>query len=312
MMRVMSLFLALAMIAGAGGCVRTETSSTVMNDGTGSISMKMTYKVEAIEMMRAQIEMAIDQLDGGEEAQGALDQLDQLDNMFDAKKIAAKLKEQGLEVTKAELVEKEGWKGMEIQATFSDVNAWIAKAQKAAEASKKDSDSPLSIMNGEQPLLIQGFYKTADPAIGQVVLLKKPDLSKMSAGPLGGLDELEDMDDQMREMMEMQFDMMKSMFSVDQMTQSMKVTVPGPIVETVGCKKDGENAIVFKMSGADMTVDNLQNAFGLKEGVSATFRIPEGCKIQFQDPPKKDEQKPPAEGEEKDTKKGGVKIGEDG
>ena len=105
--------------------------------------------------------------------------------------------------------------------------------------------------------------------------------------------------------------MFKQMLSVEDMALEIILNLPGKIVSTKGCKKSGENGIKFTFKGGDIGIDNLSSLFGFKDGISATFEIPEGCKIQFKD--KKSAKQTGKDGEEEKgdekKKKGGLKIG---
>ena len=125
------------------------------------------------------------------------------------------------------------------------------------------------------------------------------------------LEELEDLGDDELDQLEQSMEMFKQMLSVDDMALEIIINLPGKIVATKGCKKSGENGLKFTFKGGDIGIESLSSLFGFKDGISATFEIPEGCKIQFKD--KKGEAKAEADDakkdEEKKEKKGGLKIG---
>jgi hypothetical protein len=96
------------------------------------------------------------------------------------------------------------------------------------------------------------------------------------------------------------------------MKMEMVFTLPGKILDVKGAKKEGDNGIKFAFSGSEINLDGLKTMFGFKNGISATFEIPEDCKIKFED--KKaagDKAQDAKEEEEPKEKKGGLKIGGD-
>jgi hypothetical protein len=126
------------------------------------------------------------------------------------------------------------------------------------------------------------------------------------------LDALEEMGDTERDMVEGMLDEMKGRFFADQMKMEMVFTLPGKILDLKGAKKEGDNGLKFAFSGSDINLDGMSTLFGMKNGVSATFQIPEDCKIKFED--KKapgDKVQDDAKEEEPKEKKGGLKIGGD-
>jgi hypothetical protein len=102
------------------------------------------------------------------------------------------------------------------------------------------------------------------------------------------------------------------MFSVDEMKLATQITLPGKIVEVVGCKKVGDNQVSFSQDGA--VEAGGEASFDRAKGVYVLFQIPEGTKIKFSKPDAKPaEKKPePKKEEDADKKKGGLGLDRDG
>jgi hypothetical protein len=296
-----------------GGCIKSKVTSTIAADNTATLQIRYSLKLEAIERMKEMAAMAEDQgVEGaGAEATG---QIDEVLKIVDEKAAVEELKKTGVEVVSSKAEEKGGWKTLEIQGKVADVNAWVEKAGKEADKKRakaaEDDSNPLAKLGGAGGSLSPRFYKTADPKIGQVVLI--PELSGSMDGM--GMPDLGEMDDEQRDMMEQMLQSVLAQFSADEMAMEMAVTLPGKITGAKGGKIVDGNTLVVATKGTDITLESMSSLLGLKNGVSATFEIPEGCKIVFADPPAADTKKeePAKEGEEdgKKPKKGGLKIGD--
>lgn len=307
---VLAFLVSLTMV----GCIKSSNTAAINGDNTGSMTMKVGVKTEAIEQIKAMAENMGGM--GGDEGGDQVDEaFKEIDALMDEAKLREKLEKGGFKLAKVSSSEKEGWKTLEVEASIPDVNLAIEKAVK--DTDKKTEGTPLHGMQlpgGNGMIMLPSFYKTETEGVGQAVLV--PAIAEMfeSMGE-NPLEQLEDMDDEMRDMVEAQIENMKSMFSVDEMSIEMTIKLPGDIVAVKGCKKVDDRTVTFAMKGGDITMDSMKNMMGLKDGVSVTFKIPEDCKLKFQDAPKKAEKKAePAEGQEgeekKEKKKGGLKIGE--
>lgn len=309
MKRLTALLLVALLGIGLSGCVKMNSATDLKNDGSGTVKMSMGLKTEALETIKAQLE-AMGEM-GGEGMEQAQEAFDELEDMFDEKKLAAKLKESGLEVVSTKSSDEAGWKTLEIDAKFADVNAWLERSKKLADKESEDVDSPWEGMPmGDFGGMVPTFYKTKTPGVGQIVLI--PPMKEAMAGMPMDPEELEELGDEELDMIEGQLDMMKAMFSINEMKMQMSFTVPGEVVETKGCKSK-DRTLSFTFGGSDINVAGMKTLFGMKNGVSATFKIPEGCAIKFKDMPSANSE--PAvtdEAEENDKKekekKGGLKI----
>lgn len=290
-------------------CMKMEAKNSIKADNTGTMSIKMMLKTEVIDNMKAMIESA------GADAEGS-EGLDKLNESIDEKAMVEKLKKSGVEVVSSKSVDKDGWKGFEIEGKIPDVNAFSEKSAKVAEAdaaSAAGGESAHMNFSGMREMAM-AFFKTADPAVGSMQIV--PPVGDMMANmggdenPLARLDEASEEELQMFEGM---MEMMKSQFALDQMTMSMIIGVPGEIVSMKGCTKteDGKG-VVYSMKGSDFNLQSIKTMMGLKDGVSVDFKIPEGCKLVFKDRPKKDAPAPAKKEEKKEEKKGGLKIGDGG
>lgn len=310
MKRFLNLALALALAFPLTACIKGTTKLEVKADNTATVAFKFGLKTEALEKMK---EMGAQF--GGEEATEKMDEaFGEMNGLFDEKKITEKLKKGGLDVTKAVSSEKDGWKSIEIEGLVKDVNAWIANTKRDAE--KSASGSPLEAL-GSSFTMTPAFYKTETEGVGQIVVI--PPLGDLLSAMGDGenpLSQIEDLDDETREMIEGQIDMVKSMFSLDEMVMEFTLKVPGNIVSQKGCKKVDDQTLAFNLRGAEFTFDSIKTMMGLKDGVSATFQIPADCKLNFEDAPKKGQKAgttptPAGDEDEKKGKKGGLKIGEE-
>ncbi len=289
---------------GLTGCLKAKMTMNVKNDATGAMTMGMTMKTEALESLKGMMESMGDM--GGAEMEQAEEAFDEMEQMFDEKKVAQMFKDQGMDVTKATKVDEDGWKGFELEASMKDVNVYI---QKAAAEQKKQVESMDVPFSPDVPLT-PTFYKTSDPKVGQLVLLA-PIAELLGDDIPIDLEELEDLGDEELEAMEMYLDTFKSMLSVDEMKFEFVINLPGKVQETKGCKKSGENGMKVSFSGGDISADNLVDMMGFKDGISCTFEIPEDCKIVFQDRKAKGKSNSNSEAtpDKAKEKKGGLKIG---
>lgn len=322
MKRFLIALTVLALCLGGTACVKFGAKGDVKADGSVALSMNFGIKGEALEMLRAQLESMADM--AGEEAGGdldeALEKFDEVDGMFDEARLKAKMKESGIDVTSSKITETGGWKNVEIQGVIKDVNAWVDKmaAETKKELAKAEESGEMPFALPKNLALTPRFFKTTEQGIGELQIF--PPLASLFEGldenPLDALDMLDDMDESELQQFEQYMDMMKGMFSLNEMSFEMTVNLPGEVTAVKGLKKVGTNGVRFGISGDALTLDNIKGLFGLKEGVSARFKIPAECKINFVDrpaktapPAKKDAQESDAEEEKK---KGGVKIGSEG
>lgn len=304
MKRLTALLLCSLLAMGLTGCLKMNTTIDVKNDASGSVKMNVSVNTEAIETIKGLMDSMGDV--GGAEVEQLEEAFSEIESLFDEKKVAQQMKEAGLEVTKAEKTEEDGWKGVRVEATVKNVNEWLDKAAEQQKKDLEDLDIPIPL-NGLNPT----FYKTADQGVGEIVLV--PPLTEILGGDLPiDLEELEDLGDDELDQLEQGMEMIKQMIpGFDDMKLEIVVNLPGKVLTAKGCKKSGENGMKFIFKGGDINIENLSTLFGFKDGVSATFEIPEGCKIQFTDR-KVDGEKAGDDAkkdEEKKEKKGGLKIG---
>jgi hypothetical protein len=299
---VLSLVGALSL---TGGCVKMTNKATINNDASGTVSMNFALNTQAIEQLKSMME-GVGDMGGGGQIDEANEALDTLEAMFDEKKFTEKLKGVGLEITSAKRGDKDGWKTMDVEGKFSDINVWIEKSAKDAGKEAEKFGMP---MGKDFGTMTPKFYKTDRPNVGEIVLIPAMD-TMMQDMPMD-LEMIEEMGDEERDMIEGQMDRMKTMFFADQMKMEMVFTLPGKILDVKGAKKEGDNGIKFAFSGSEINLDGLKTMFGFKNGISATFEIPEDCKIKFQDKKAPDAEKAQEPKEEPKEKKGGLKIGGD-
>ena len=298
--------LLLVAVVGLSGCVKVTSKLDVKNDASAGMTLNFGVKSEAIETIKGFMESAADSGAGEGQIEQAQEAFDEIESMFDEKKMAAKLTEAGVNVKSATSTEKDGWKNMAVVGELKDINAWLAKMRKQSEKGAQDSDLELPFDPANISEMLPNFYKTDKQGVGRAVLI--PALAELFDGELPiDPEDLDELGDEELDMIESQIDMMKTMLSLDEMKMEMIVNLPGKILSTKGCKKSGDNGIKFRLSGDSLSLDGMKNLFGLKDGISATFEIPEGCKIQFKDAESTEGGE--AEKEKKTEKKGGLKIG---
>lgn len=306
MKRIVFLSLVLACSFGLQSCLKMGATTEVKNDASATVAFSFQVNTAAIEAIK---ELVDGVGGGGEEMEQALEAFDQIDELFNEKKIGEKLKEAGLDVTSAKAGSRDGWKTMEVKAAVKDLNAFLKKAEK--DQKEEVEDLPIDLPFGDIGSMVPAFYKTSTQGVGKVVLI--PAIGDLLNDASFDLEQLEDLADDELEQIEAQIEAMKLMLSLDQLKLEVALTLPGKVVKTKGCKKVGENGLKFALKGGDLNIDGVRSLFGLKDGVSATFQIPQGCKIVFKDEPteKKGKGKDHNESEDQKTeKKGGLKIGE--
>lgn len=305
MKRLTALLLCGLLAMGLTGCLKMNLTTDVKNDASGTVKMGFGVKTEAIETIKGFMESMGDM--GGAEMEQAEQAFEEIEQMFDEKKVAEKLKESGLEVTKTKKTDENGWKGMQVEASIKNVNDWLTKAAEQQKKEMEDMEMPIPLDPGG---LTPTFYKTSAQGVGEIVVV--PPIAEMLGGELPiDLEELEELGDDELDQLEQGIEMFKQMLSVDEMKLEIIINLPGKVLTTKGCKKSGENGLKFTFTGGDINIDNLTTLFGFKDGISATFAIPEDCKIQFKDKKAKsgEEGKTEKKDEEKKEKKGGLKIG---
>lgn len=272
------------------GCIRSKVELTVNGDNTATIKNATSVKTEAIEAIKGFIEAS-----GAEGGDG----ISNIQDMADEKKMVREMKETGIEITSSKAISEGGWKGAQVEGKIADVNEWVKKSAAKAKEKAEDSDTGLA---GGMDRLSPRFFKTDKEGVGRIRIMQA-NFSGMPAEM-----DLDEVDDETREAIQSQIDVMGAMFGLQEMSMEMIVTLPGKVIETKGCKKAGENKVSFAMKGTDMNVDGMKTMFGLKDGVSATFEIPEGCKIRFEDPAVKPEPKPAKDEAAEEKGKGGLRI----
>lgn len=324
-----SLLLCLAMLAGTG-CIRSKTEASIQNDASGTATYDSAYKLESLEAAKERMEEARARFAerGGEDGQfNGDEQLAKFLESFDPDHITATLKAKGYEVKSAKAYEREGWKGVTVEATFKDVNDILAKARAEREAARAEREAEMAKAeaeggDGDRPRrgrgmamrgrmnpsgansigMVTAFEKTSDPKVGKAVLTLPADAGRGGrggggggrggrGGRMGGGD----------------------MPGADEQRRTLKITLPGKIVETSHCKTEGENTVILDLRQADTQPDEDGNAPAVvREGAWVRFEIPESCAIRFDDPAaaKKPTEKP-AEGEAEGEKpkRGGLRIG---
>ncbi|HMS16223.1 MAG TPA: hypothetical protein PKA37_05230 [Planctomycetota bacterium] len=282
-------FLALGLVV-LPGCVRTKTEVEIAADNTATIKQNATIKTEAIDAIKNMMESMGGEDDG---------QLDKLTDQANEKKMVQELKDTGVEVTKSKAIDEGGWKGAELEGKIKDVNDWVKKSAQKVKEKADSADEGGSGISGMAPR----FFKTSKEGVARLQIMEAP------KGGMGGMDPemLEAMGDEEMEMVQAQMDMMGSMFSLSEMNMEIVVTLPGDVVEAKSCKKLTDRKVSFQMKGTDINVAGMKNMFGMKEGVSVDFKIPEGFKITLEEPaaPKAEKAK---EEEDSEKSKGGLKI----
>jgi hypothetical protein len=318
--------LCIALVVGVPGCLKTKTETSIKSDGTGTVTFDCSYKQEAIEAMRERIDEMAERIDerGGDlsRVEQQEKRIDEFVGSFSEAKTAEKFKKLGLTVISTKASEKDGWKGMTVKAKFDDVNQVVALHRAARDERRAAATRGEGERRGERGgrrgrrgfgrglggaensiIFIQAFEPTDDPAIGKAILVparpqregRDGEGGRRGRGGRGGRGG--DRGD------------MASEFGLDEMKMTTTITLPGKIVSVVGCKKQGDNQVVFEqaapaLGGAVSDEDRAARA----KGAHVTFQIPQGCKIKFAKP------KPAGEKKDKDSpakekkRKGGLGL----
>ncbi len=323
---------AVALLAVA--CVKADSKTVVKADGSGTVSLELSYKLEAIEQAKGRVEeMRARAEESGREGpdQAQVDaQLATFTGAFEVEKATAELKSRGFEVTKSEAFEKDGWKGVKLEGTFADVNKVLAADRTKREAQRAEAEAARAaageggqggqggqgggrgarmggrMMGGRggqdtsAPFVTQ-FVTTDTPAIGEAILLA-PRQNRggqgNAGGGRGGRGGGQGGQGGPGGMGQGAADMKRS----------MTITLPGKIVEVVNCKKIDDYTVSLEVKGTDMQPDedgNMPNI--VTQGAKVRFEIPEGCKITF-DAPKAPAPPAPAGGEAPARKRGELRT----
>ncbi|MSR75831.1 MAG: hypothetical protein EXS14_10230 [Planctomycetes bacterium] len=309
MSRMLVALVAAALLAGA--CVKADTKTAVKTDASGTMSIELSYKLEAIESAKTRVEeMRARAEEAGREGpdQAQVDeQLSSFVKNFDPEKASADLKSRGFEVTKSEAFEKDGWKGVKLEGTFADINQVLAADRTKREATRAEAEAArtAAAAGGEQggqggrrqrgaggmagmmgrnrgtdtsaPFVAQ-FVSTDKPGIGKAVLLAPREnrnrAGQAGQGGQGG-----------RGGRGGQGGQGGMGGGMEDIKRTLTISLPGKITETVNCKKVDDTTVSFDMKGMDMQPDedgNMPNM--VTQGVAVFFEIPEGCKINFEAP----------------------------
>lgn len=153
-------------------------------------------------------------------------------------------------------------------------------------------------LDGMVNQLQYAFYRTGDPSVGRLQII--PPLAqlmsrcKITGNPLHRMAALaaEKQQDVVRELEG------SRRFLNDNLSWSIHVGVPGAIVALDGCTKSGDGkTVTWSVVRDDLCLETMKAMLARKDGVWVDFKIPEGCKIAFKDPPMP-EAKPEAKKEE--------------
>ena len=313
-----------ALLLGVPGCLKTNTKTVVNKDGTGTVAYDLSYKTDAIASLRERIDEMAERIDeqGGDlsriEAQE--EQLEKFVGSFSEAKVVQELKKRGFTVLSTKAIDKDGWKGLIVKAKFDDVNSVVALhasalqertagARRGGEGQRRGGRRGRGMgmrrmgRGDSSVMFIQGFETTSDPKIGKAILIParppRPDQGgdgegrgRRRGGRGGG-----------------RMDELRSDLSLDEMKMTTTITLPGPIVEVVGCKKKDANQIVFDRGAAGMGQPSDEDRAARAKGVYATFRIPDGCKSKFHAPASKTKKKDnDSPADKKKKKKGGLGV----
>jgi hypothetical protein len=272
------------------GCIRTKTEVEFAADNTGTFKQASSIKTEAIDSIREQMEL------GG----GNPEQLNKILDQANEKKMAQELKDVGVEITSSKSNDEGGWKGGEVAGTIKDVNEFVKKTLEKSKKAASESGNEAGGMGDLNPR----FLKTSTEGVARLQIMAP--FSKGFAGM--SPDDIENLTDEQIDIYQAQMDMVADMFSLADVSMEIHVTVPGKITETKGCKKLTENKVAFQLKGSDINVAGARTMFGMKDGVSVDFTIPEGMKITLEDPAASKPVKATEDEAEPEKSKGGLKI----
>lgn len=314
-----------------GGCWKSETKAVLKADGSGTLKYDTGYKVESLEAVKARVEERMDQGGGGggPGPEQFEEQLAAFTGRFEPAKVKSDLKAQGFEVKSAESYDKDGWKGVVVEASFSDINQVMSLIRAQRDAARQEAEGGGG-GGGEEgggrrrggrgmggmgrmgrnmdttPVVPAAFKKTDDAAIGRMVITSPREAAAgrgagggrggrggRGGGAGGGMSDIP---------------------GADEVRRTLSLTLPGKIVETSNCRKEDDSTVVFELKAADMQPDEDGNFRSVvQDGAWVRFEIPAECKIKFEEtaPAKSSEEKKAGEGEEDKNKpkKGGLKIG---
>jgi hypothetical protein len=315
------------------GCLKSTTEARLAADGSGTVSYDTAYNLEAVAQARQRLEetrQRMEEMGRDVDLGPAEERLESFLAGFDAGRIGESLKARGMRVTKSEAYEEGGWKGVRVTATFSDVNEVLrlARAEREARAAREREAAGAESGEGEGgrrrggrflvgrmassldtdpvPPFVVAFQATETPGLGRAVLLAprpaRPEGARggEGAGRRGGRGGMGG----------------GAMPGIEDYRRTLKITFPGPVADVSRCQKEGENTVVLTVRGTDLQPDEDGNVPGLvTDGAHATFRIPEGCSIRFEEPaaakkPLPEDKKPEGEeGQEPRRRRGDLRGG---
>jgi hypothetical protein len=302
-MKRLALVPMLAAVLLAAGCFKVASDTAIKNDGSATVKLSMSAKSEVVETMKAQLDMASEQMgDDNPQVAQMRELLDKFEAAFDEKKAAAEWKKLGLEVAKASTSDKDGWKGFEIEGSAKNIaeyNKLRAESRKSAKQSGRMSMGldPAAFVTPRFPK----FYKTDQPNIAKVVLASReqPDGQPRMPDPQNPSDED-------KQKIEAFLEQGRAQASLDDIKIEVRVKLPGKILSVSNCKQDGDQ-LVLQILGSGLSADSIVQ---MNQPPTATLEIdPKEFKIPLEDEPKTDSrptsrtaEKPKKDEEEKKNK----------
>jgi hypothetical protein len=282
----------------ATGCFKVASDSAVSKDGSATVKLTMSYDTETLDKIKAQMDAAIEMMgEDNPEIAEAKAAVDKIGEAFDPKKAGDEWKKLGIDVSKSSAIEKDGWKGFEMEGTIKNLADYNRKHAEAAESRKsgKGADSP---MGGDPSAFavprMPRFFKTDQPNVAKVVLAWREPSQRDDQ-----LEMIENMSDEEREQVEAVFDMQRAEMNLDNLRVEMRVKLPGKVLSVSNAKQEGEDVVIFQFLGSNLTLDNMPK---MRDIPSATMQFdPKEFKIPLEDEPKA-ESKPAKKAEEKPKK----------
>ena len=233
MKRMMSCLLVLALALGAAGCVQMHSDTKINGDGSGTATLEIGISQSMIEALKEMQEISPD-------ASGDME----MPSFDDIKKerIEKAIKPYDVKMTEFEHKSADGRESIRLAFAFKDL---------------KGLSAAMAATVGQDPEEGMGIYETGD---GNYVLKQAVyDFSDMPLPEDEAEEEAgeeitpaEQTPEQMQRQMELVGKMMASMSELD---ISIRITVPGDIIETNAPQQEGRTSIWTVNSSNMMTAD---------------------------------------------------------
>lgn len=224
MKRTMSCILVLALAVGAAGCVQMHSETTINDDGSGTATLAIGISQSMLEAIKEMQELDPDA--SGDMEMPAFDEIQR-------DRIEKAIKPYDVKLTEFEKSDADGRESIRLAFAFKDL---------------KGLSAVMAATLGEDPEDGMGIYETGD---GNYVLkqarydfsdMPLPEQEEEAEAPAS--EEADPAAEQTPEQMQRQMELVgKMMASMSELDISVRITVPGDIIETNAPQQEGRTSI---------------------------------------------------------------------